>query len=378
MDNNFNSMTLDTSSLTTNNMSLDEFKSAITEKVQDILNKEFADCREKQYIKKTHTGINFACPLCHDSVFDPHKKRGNLTFTGKYAGLYTCYNTCGSMRIQRFFQLCNESLDLSTTNYISKQLTADTSVSHAKMSNAITSQVLNKEEALKWAIDREFVKNTLGVQEIDKNTTPFAFNYLVNRCQYGNFNRYLYSDRYKQIIILNLIDDKVIGMQFRNIDPNFTGNRYLTMTIDKMRKIMLGDETPVPDTILKLSCIFNIFNVDFSNAYTKPVLVTEGPFDAFLLPNCIALAGAGKNFNMSYPFWYIYDNDTTGTEHAMDALKKGYKVFMWKKFKREYGLPDKKKWDITDVMKYLRDNKNDKKLLWSPYFTNNTLDGLMI
>ena len=106
------------------------------------------------------------------------------------------------------------------------------------------------------------------------------------------------------------------------------------MTIEKMRQTMLGDKTPVPETILKLSLIFNIFNVDFAHTSFKPIFVTEGPFDAFLLPNCIALAGAGKNFAMQFPFWYIFDKDDTGNEHAMDKMKQGYNVFLWKKFRR--------------------------------------------
>lgn len=372
-------LALDTSSLTTTNMSHEEFKNAITAKVQEILEKEFCGCKEKQYIKKNRTGINFACPICHDSATDPKKKRGNMAFTGKYAGLYTCYNTCGTMKIQKFFKLFENDLDLSTINYINKQLASDSSVSYKQLSNNITSQVLNKDEALKYAIDRNYIKQVLELQDISKEATPFAYNYLIGRCQYGNFQRYLYSEKYKQIIILNLIEDKVLGMQLRNIDPNYKGsNKYLTMTIDKMRKLIYNDESEIPESILKLSCVFNIFNVDFSNAYSKPVLVAEGPFDAFLLPNCIALSGAGKNFSMSYPFWYIYDNDSTGKEHAMEALKKGYKVFMWKKFSKDYNLPYRSKWDITDVLKYMRDTNNNSKILWSPYFTNNTLDGLSV
>jgi hypothetical protein len=71
----------------------------------------------------------------------------------------------------------------------------------------------------------------------------------------------------------------------------------------------------------------------------------------------------------------------------MSVLKQGYKTFMWKKFKEHYNIPDinpyitegnKRKWDITDIKKYFRDNNIQEKLLWSPYFTNSMLDGLYI
>ena len=90
---------------------------------------------------------------------------------------------------------------------------------------------------------------------------------------------------------------------------------------------------------------------------------------------------------MQFPFWFIFDSDETGNKHAIEKLRAGYKVFMWKKFKQDYEIPDinpyilsgnKRKWDVTDIMKYLRDTKNKKKLYWSPYFTNSMLDALNI
>ena len=56
---NFN---IDTSSLTTTNISSEEFNTEVYNKVQRILNVEFPDIYSKQYIKKTSTGFNFACP----------------------------------------------------------------------------------------------------------------------------------------------------------------------------------------------------------------------------------------------------------------------------------------------------------------------------
>jgi len=50
---------------------------------------------------------------------------------------------------------------------------------------------------------------------------------------------------------------------------------------------------------------------------------------------------------------------------------------MWKKFKQDYNLPYREKWDINDVMMYFRDNNIDsKQIKWQPYFTHNPLDGL--
>ena len=103
-ENNFLKIEFDSSSLTAANISEEQFESGIQEKVQLILQKEFPETRLKQYIKKETTGINFACPICHDSAFDPRKKRGHIAFRGRHAGLYTCFNSCGSMSLKKFFK----------------------------------------------------------------------------------------------------------------------------------------------------------------------------------------------------------------------------------------------------------------------------------
>jgi len=385
MSNNL-SLNVDVSSLTSATMSTEVFYQRLIDSVTEILKHEFKDNYKKQKIKVTKNGLNFACPFCHDSAKDDNKKRAHLLMTGTFAGRFKCFNCGESMTFSQFFNEFDKPLSLSDINYISTNFKTE-SMPYAQITNTITAQVINKTEALKWAIDRDFIKSALQLKDITKEDTPFAYNYLVNRCQYYNYERYLYSDYYNQIFILNLVDNKVLGLQMRHIDPNYKGAaKYLTMTIEKMRALLLGDKTPVPESVSSLSCIFNIFNVDFAHTSFKPVLLTEGPFDAFLLPNCIATAGAAKNFRMNFPFWYIYDNDETGNKHSIEMLRKGYNTFMWKKFRTDYGIPDlnpytsgnKHKWDITDIMKYFRDNKKGVQITWQPYFTHDMLNCLNI
>jgi predicted RNA-binding Zn-ribbon protein involved in translation (DUF1610 family) len=379
------SLNIDSSSLSNVKISDEEFVDDLQNKLQEILNHEFKDNFIKQKIKVTTTSLNFACPFCHDSAVDNKKKRAHLITSGKWAGRFKCFNCGESMTFQKFFNSFDKDLTLQDINYINTNYKFDAS-SAIQAGNSLTSQIINREEAKQWGIDRTFLKDTLGLQDISKEGTPIAFNYLINRCQYTMFNRYLYSQKYNQLLILNLVDDKVLGIQIRNLS-NTNGPKYLTTTIEKLRALLLRDKTPVPESISKLSCIFNIFNVDFAHTMTKPILVTEGPFDAFLLPNCIALSGAAKNFAMQFPFWYVFDSDETGNKHAIEKLREGYKVFMWKKFKQDYEIPDinpylssgnRRKWDVSDIMKYFRDFNVEKKLLWSPYFTNNMLDALNI
>lgn len=385
MEENKLTLELDTSSLTAANITEEQFEEGIYDKVQNILIKEFPETKQKQVIKRETTGIKFACPICHDSAYDPKKKRGHIAFRGKHAGLYTCFNSCGSMPLKKFFKYFGTDLSLTDINYISNNFNNENN--SPDLSNNITTNIINKDEAYNLAVDRNYIKDILGLQDIGRETTPLAWNYLINRCQYSNHNRFLYSDKYNQILILNLVDDRVLGMQIRNLVPKAGQAKYLTMTLDKMRSAMLRDNTPIPETIAKLSTVFNIFNVDFSRTSFKPIFVTEGPFDAFLLPNCIALSGANKNFSMQFPFWYVFDRDETGNEHAIEKMKQGYNVFLWSKFMSDFKIPDinpyitsgnKRKWDITDVKKYFRDLKINQKIPWGRYFSNNILDALNI
>ena len=374
------------SGLSSAKLSEEQFSDNIENSLKKILAVQFPNDLVKQRVKKTVLGYNFACPCCGDSHIDSKKKRAHILLKGKFAGRFTCFNCGAKMSMQQFFDKFDSALSSSEIEFINDNIAPEsTSYNPGKMASAVSSQVINKAEAYEWAVSREFIKQCLMLQEIDAGVSPDAYYYLINRCQYNNYERFLYNPYMHQIYLLNLVDDRVIGLQIRSIDPNYAGPKYLTMNIEKIRSVFLNDNSPVPESVSKLSCVFNIFNVNFIGQ--MPVLVTEGPFDAFLLPNCIAVAGASKQFDMQFPFWYVYDDDDTGRAHAVEMLNRGYKVFMWQKFKSDYNLPQKNpygkpgsnlKWDVTDVMKFLRDVPQGKQLYWSPYFTSDSLDGFYI
>lgn len=368
----------DASQLNIKELNEDGFIDEIYPKLEDILKHEFKGIPIKQKIKKTTVGLNFACPFCGDSATDIKKKRGHIILHGKFAGYYKCFNCGKALKIQKFFNSFDSNMSLSAISYLNTHNTPITS-SYKRNVNELTSDILNKSEVVALSVSREYIKQRLNLVEITKDN-PFAsrgYNYLVNRCQY-NFNNFLYDPRGQYIVILNIIDnDKVFGLQVRDI----TGKRkakYLTMSLSKIHKNIIQDNIEIDDSIDTLSTVFNIFNV---NVY-RPVLVTEGPFDAFLLPNCIATAGANKSIGIELPFWYVYDSDKTGNEHAMKKLSAGYNVFMWEKLKKDLNLPiknpynNKTKWDINDVIMWCRDNNYTEKIYWSKYFSNSMLDGL--
>ena len=101
--------------------------------------------------------------------------------------------------------------------------------------------------------------------------------------------------------------------------------------------------------------------------------------DSYLVPNCVCTTGANKKLSVSLPFWYLYDSDKTGKQHAMSLLREKKKVFLWGKLKRDLGLPDRKKWDVNDVVIWCRDNKPAGfNINWYDYFSDNPIDMINI
>ena len=108
-------------------------------------------------------------------------------------------------------------------------------------------------------------------------------------------------------------------------------------------------------------------------------MVTEGPLDSFLLPNAISTCGASNKIELDFPFYYLFDSDQTGKKHSIDNIKKGNNVFLWSKFIRDYGIPNRKKWDINDVyLWFISKGLDFKKIIWPNYFSNDYLDILEI
>ena len=372
-NNNIVNTLFDTSSLEIKNLTEKEFSEENQRLLTNILQHVFKNEPLKQSIKQTPVGYNFACPFCRDSATNPRKKRGNLIIRGQWAGTYKCFNCGKTLKISNFFKEFNENISLSYINYMSNNIKSTYSDTNYMQSNII-SDIFNTEEIMKYAVDREKLKSMFNFMEIEDNVNAYAgYNYLIKRCQY-NFNNFLY-DSHGYIIILNLIKGKVIGFQTRDI----TGKRpkeyrYQTFNTKRIYKDIFKSDIEIPANVNSLSTVFNIFNIDMN----MPILVTEGPFDAFLLPNCIATSGATKSLGVDFPLWYVYDSDKTGEEKAMEKLKEGNNVFMWKKLKEDLNLPYKKKWDINDVIIWCKENKHYERIYWSKYFSNNALDGLDI
>jgi predicted RNA-binding Zn-ribbon protein involved in translation (DUF1610 family) len=334
----------------------EEYKEKIISLLIPILKNRFKNDFVKQRIDLHHDRITFSCPYCGDSLESSYKKRGNIILQGKYRNFFKCHN-CGTFkRVDHFFSDYKVSLNLDIINYISNDIGNDLNYKYD------ISLLLDKDSIEKYAIERENLKEKFNLIEVNGNIIN---KWLRNRLQYNTAN-FLYNPLKNYILILNLTPSgKIIGAQKRL----FTGfNKYLTFKLSKLYEIM-GNIIKVPDDIDVISQMFGIFNISFN----KSITVFEGAFDSFLFKNSIAMSGANKNFPLELSVRFWFDDDKTGIKKTIEYLEENIEVFLWDKFKKDLGLPYRKKWDLTDVLIYLKNN-NLNIPDFNNYFSNSPLD----
>lgn len=356
----FDSSTLNISSI----QSQDELIADIMPKLQSILLRAFPNTPQKQKIKKYKDRISFAAPCCGDSAKDNTKKRGNIILDGPHKNMYKCHN-CGTyMPLTTFFTKYGESLSLGAIDYISNN-----KASFEKFTTDSSTNLLFDIETIeKYAVDREYFKEKCHLVEC--NIYNEGYLYLIGRKQY-RFEKFLYSVKGKLLYLLNLTPSgKILGLQVRSLDPNYTGPKYRTFNLGNIYKILLQqDDVEISDELNTLSMQFNILLVN----YNLPVTILEGPMDSFLIKNAVAICGANKHINMLFRHRFMFDDDDTGRKNAIKLLETGNEVFLWQKFKKDMDLPYKKKWDMNDVVLYY--SQTNKKLpSLDPYFSNDILD----
>ena len=107
-------------------------------------------------------------------------------------------------------------------------------------------------------------------------------------------------------------EDKIlIGFQGRSLGPNSV--KYIT--------VMIKDDAPK---------IYGLDQIDTE----KPIFVIEGPFDATLVENSVAMCGSDldlRSFGWS-DYIYVYDNEPRSreiTDRIRKTIDRGDKVVIW-------------------------------------------------
>lgn len=342
----------------------EEYISKLTTDLNNILIRKFPNNPIKQQVRVHNDRITIACPYCGDSVHDIYKKRGNLILKGKFAGFYKCFNCETFKKIDKFLEDFGINVDIDTINYLSSSTGDFKTASYGKYDISI---LIDNETIDGYAIDRSEIKARLGLIEV--STSPIL-PWLHKRLQYEE-ERFLYNPKHNYLVILNLTKDKkVLGFQIRPFKLKPGQSKYKTYTLSKIYEILKINKQ-VPSELDVLSQIYKISEINFN----RPIILFEGPLDAFLCKNAIANAGATKSLPIELPIRYWYDEDSKGTEKSIEKLNQGEYVFLWKKFRNEFEIPWRKKWDLNDILLWFK--QNNKKFPWATidiYFSNDPFD----
>ena len=341
----------------------------IEEKIQRILDNKFKkDNFHKRQIDHYSDRINFACPFCGDSLKDPRKKRFNVYLNSLSCHCFNCNHHSG---INSFLKQFNEELSIKDKLQVN-EIQQSTKKFERKISNNQSSfafQLLDK-LAIPKSILFEMLKLTTPYKS--KECSDYLNSRKINIKQWKYF---AYNEKSKELYILNInSNDRVIGMQIRQLDPNSKKSRYLTRSLSKMySNIFNKDISTLIEKLLKamnngekyimeedgieniqanldrLSGLFNVMNVDMN----MPLTIVEGPIDSLCITNAIALQGATKlnnYFDDLKMVRFLFDNDKIGKEYTLSKLKSNKKVFLWGMYLKKMNIKNKVK-DINDIIK---------------------------
>ncbi len=345
------------------NISLDRISSIVSE----VLRKNFQNNAAKQKIYLYKGRISLSCPYCGDSD-DPRKKRGNL-YTDTLT--YKCYNGgCGIFRnLNQFVRDFDMQSLLSSEEIGEIAEISRSSVARKKIRNSI--DYFFTENYKDVLIPRDVFKERLGLEEV-KGT--YAEKWILAR-NHSPDVKFLWDPKRKNLYLLNLTgdDQSILGIQIRPIVKKGS-SKYFTYKLSGIYKNLFGENDPdflsKAEEVDPVSSVFGFSTVDLDSMITT----FEGPLDAWLCPNSIALCSINNvfPFDVTNKRWFL-DGDESGRKKARELIDKGEQVFLWGKFLKENSFPDREKWDLNDVVNYLRSTGKKIKRL-DNYFSSDKWD----
>ena len=174
-----------------------------------------------------------------------------------------------------------------------------------------TKPVFRKKIDLPRASEVPIAKNYLEKRNLDASQFYFAAKFK----EWTNTQKHTFDtigrDESRIIIPMYDTDKNLIGFQGRSLGPNSV--KYIT--------VMLQDEAPK---------LFGLDKIDD----TKPIYITEGPFDSTFLENSVALCGSDLDigsFGWSSYIW-VFDNEPRNREiieRINKTIDRGDQIVIW-------------------------------------------------
>ena len=258
--------------------------------------------------------FNFRCPICGDSQKHKNKARGYI-YQVKTNTNFKCHNCGASSSFNNFLRQIDPTLHKQYTMEKFKEGFAGGSgfvVEAPEVFKKVKKPVFKEKKidlpkASEVKVAREYLEN----RKLDATKFYFAKNFeewaKKQKPTYNATGR----DESRIIIPMYNEDKTLIGFQGRSLGPNSV--KYIT--------VMIKDDAPK---------IYGLDQIDNE----KPIYIIEGPFDATLVQNAVAMCGSDldiRSFGWS-DYIYVYDNEPRNREivnRIAKTIDRGDKVVIW-------------------------------------------------
>ena len=269
--------------------------------------------------------FNFRCPICGDSQKHKNKARGYF-YQVKTNTNFKCHNCGASSSFNNFLKRIDPTLHKQYT--MEKFKEGHSSISG--IGNFVVDEpkfefkkpVFKKKLDLPRADAVPIAKEYLEKRKLDPSKFYFAYKFKEwTNTQKQTFDT-IGRDESRIIIPMYNEDKILIGFQGRSLGPNSV--KYIT--------VMINEDAPK---------IYGLDQIDNE----KPIYIIEGPFDATLVQNGVAMCGSDldiRSFGWS-DYIYVYDNEPRNREivNRIDkTIDRGDKVVIWPSSVEEKDIND--------------------------------------
>ncbi len=254
--------------------------------------------------------FNFRCPICGDSQKHKNKARGYF-YQVKTNTNYKCHNCGASMSFNNFLKQIDSTLHKQYTMEKFKEGFTGRNFVVDEPKLEFTKPIFRKKIDLPRASEVPVAKNYLEKRNLDASQFYFAAKFKEwTNTQKQTFDT-IGRDESRIIIPMYDEDKTLIGFQGRSLGPNSV--KYIT--------VMINEDAPK---------IYGLDKIDNE----KPIFIIEGPFDATLVQNAVAMCGSDldiRSFGWSN-YIYVYDNEPRNREivnRIAKTIDRGDKVVIW-------------------------------------------------
>ena len=254
--------------------------------------------------------FNFRCPICGDSKKHKNKARGYI-YALKADMNFKCHNCGASSTFNNFLKTIDSTLHKQYILEKFKERNVGKGSIIPEPEFNFKKPVFRKKLDLPRASEIPIATKYLETRKINPNLFYFTDQFQKWTNTHKQTFNTIHRDESRVIIPLHDTEKNLIGFQGRSLGPNSV--KYIT--------VMLNEDAPK---------IYGLDKID----ETKPIYITEGPFDSTFVENSVAMCGSDldiRTFGWSDYIW-VFDNEPRNreiVERIDKTINRGDTVVIW-------------------------------------------------